>query len=446
MDLLSPSLELVKPREVACSLIPEQSFATPREVYLIDRERKCVVRTIYTTQRKTETTVDLLDDAPRDDPRSAFDWCWLRQRTKPPPCDDPEPLRIADLFAGCAQMSLGASEACRALGRRGDVVLAVDSYPAAAAFCRLQYPTAVVEEARAEQIFSGVLKMGLTLRELQLRRDVGTVDLLIGGPPCQGHSNLNNRSRRHDARNALGFRMVRAAKLFMPRHVVIENVLGIKNDVGHVFSKMRNGLVELGYRVAEAVVRAEEFGVAQRRHRRFLVGTLVDGVDPARALASAGIERRPFMWACGDLEDERDSFMNRHPVPRPQNQRRIEYLFQNDIYDLPPAQRPQCHQAGTAYTSSYGRIAPDQPVQTITTTFQCVGTGRFIHPTRPRPITLREAARLQSIPDFVDFSGLNPTTVAQLVGNAVPPGVLYAIALRLLWEDPYVQGSPSTRP
>lgn len=438
MDLFSSSLDLVKPREGGRSLGSEQSSTTPRENYSIDRKRNRVLRTIHTRTKEVETTVDLLEGAPSDDPQSIFDWCWLRQRTKPVSCDDPKPIRIADMFAGCAQMSLGASEACRAIGRRGDVVLAVDSYPAAVALCRRQYPDAVVKEARVEKILSGVLKMGLNLRELQLRRDVGPVDLLIGGPPCQGHSNLNNRSRRHDARNALGFRMIRAAKLFNPRHVVIENVLGIKNDVGHVFSKMKNGLVELGYRVAEAVVRAEEFGVAQRRHRRFLVGTRVDGVDPAGALASAGIEQRPFTWACGDLEDARDSLMNRHPVPKPQNQRRIDYLFENKAYDLPPSQRPLCHQAGTAYTSSYGRISPDRPVQTITTTFQCVGTGRFIHPTRPRPITLHEAARLQSIPDFVDFSGLNPTTIAQLIGNAVPPRVLYAIALRLLWEDPDV--------
>lgn len=348
------------------------------------------------------------------------------------------------MFAGCAQMSLGASEACRALGRRGDVVLAMDSYPAAAEMCARSHPSAVVRREPIEKIFAGSLRKAFSLRELGLKRDVGEVDLLLGGPPCQGHSNLNNRSRRHDERNPLGFRMVRAASLLKPRHVIIENVLGIKNDVGHVFSKMRNGLVELGYDIAEAIVRAEEFGVAQRRHRRFLVGTRIRGVDPAQALASAGTARRSFMWACSDLQDMRDSFMSRHPVPRPQNQRRIEYLFKHNALDLPPAQRPECHKNGTRYTSSYGRILQDHPVQTITTTFQCVGTGRFIHPTRTRPLTLREGARLQSIPDFVDFSGFNPTTVGQLIGNAVPPKVLYSIALRLLWDDPEIQ-PPSLR-
>lgn len=443
MDLFHTTLEAFSHTQAGRSIPSEGVGPSPRETYRIDERRNRIVRTVYAARRPIETTVEILGGAPLDDPHSAFDWCWLRQNEAPRPRDDERPVRIADMFAGCAQMSLGASEACRALGRRGDVVFAIDSYPAAADMCQRAHPRAVVRREQVERLLGGVLYKPFSLRELGIRREVGEVDLLLGGPPCQGHSNLNNKSRRHDERNALGFRMVRAAHLFQPRHVVIENVLGIKNDVGHVFSKMKNGLVKLGYRVAEAVVRAEEFGVAQRRHRRFLVGTRIAGVDPDRALASVGTVRRSFEWACGDLEDVSDSFMNRHPVPKPQNQRRIAYLFRHGIHDLPSSQRPECHRNGTAYTSSYGRIYTGQPVQTITTSFQCIGTGRFIHPTRPRPITLREAARLQSIPDFVDFEGLNSTTAAQLIGNAVPPKVLYSIALRLLWDDPELQAPTS---
>ena len=173
---------------------------------------------------------------------------------------------------------------------------------------------------------------------------------------------------------------------------------------------------------------------AQRRHRTFIVASRARGVDPAAALMIEKRTPRTFEWACADLVERRDELMSQHPVPKPQNQARIDYLFENELHDLPPAQRPACHRNGTAYTSSYGRIIWDQPVQTITTTFQSIGTGRFVHPRRRRPLTLLEAARLQSIPDFVDFSKLTRTTIAQLIGNAVPPKVLYSIALRLLWD------------
>lgn len=414
--------------------VVSRGAGTSRETYRIDRDRGCVIRTIRTSGGSHESSVPLLEKAPKD-PQSAFDWCWLRQSKAPSAPDDQDPLRIVDLFAGCAQMSLGASEACRALGRRGELVLAVEPFPAAAELCRRLFPSAVVLERRIEKLVGGRLHRPLSKSELIVKDKAGRVDLLVGGPPCQGHSGLNNRSRSSDARNPLGFRMVRAAEILQARHVVIENVLGIKHDRGRVFSRMVSGLKSLGYRVVQGEIWAEHHGVAQRRHRTFLVASKSDRSDLDGIFESARTISRSFSWACGDLVNASDQLMNRAAVPKPQNQSRIDYLFDNDLYDLPPSQRPPCHRNGTDYTSSYGRILRDRPVQTITTTFQCIGTGRFVHPTRRRPITLREGARLQSIPDFVDFSGLNATTIGQLIGNAVPPKVLYDIALRLLWDE-----------
>lgn len=403
----------------------------PRTSYYISHETRRVVRTVHTRQGATSSTVELLPGAPRE-AHSAFDWCWLRQRERPAPCADTDPLTIVDMFSGCGQMSLGISEACRALGRRGNLLLAMDIFPPALTVCQRLYPDARFIGRRIERMLRGSLGAPPSAPERELQARTGKVDFLVGGPPCQGHSNLNNRSRRKDKRNPLGFRMIRAAELLKPNHVVIENVLGIKHDRGHVFTRMRSGLEQLGYRVAEAVVRAEEFGVPQRRHRTFLVGTLVPGVCPTYALSSPQIRPRSFSWACSRLRDSSSSVMDRAPVPMRQNQERIDYLFDHNLYDLPDAQRPPCHQNGTAYTSSYGRIRARKPVQTITTTFQVIGTGRFVHPNHRRPMTLREGARLQSIPDFVDFSEFSASVISQLIGNAVPPKVLYSIALRLL--------------
>ena len=103
----------------------------------------------------------------------------------------------------------------------------------------------------------------------------------------------------------------------------------------------------------------------------------------------------------------------------------FDYLFEKNIYDLPDAERPDCHKNGTSYLSVYGRMRPDRPAQTITTGIGSPGQGRFIHPTRRRLITPHEAARIQGFPDWFLFSleGREPSRkdLAKWIGDAVPP-------------------------
>lgn len=403
------------------------------EHYSIDKRRRRITRTVRHSGESYSSHVRLLKGAPREDLHSAYDWCWLRQPASSPSSEPRGTIRIADLFSGCGQISLGIIEAARALNMNAQVVLAADSDPAATMMCKRLFPLAHILDQKIELVLGGLVGARPSPDELALRSRSGRVDILVGGPPCQGHSDLNNKSRRRDIRNSLGFRMVRAAEILAPRHVIIENVPGIRHDRGRVFYRIRDGLQRLGYHVQTGVLRAETIGVAQRRHRAFIVATkshLGSDVD-LLGVKEVG-SPRTFQWACGDLGNTEDEFMSRHPCPKPQNRQRISFLFANDLYDLPLSERPLCHQTGTNYTSSYGRIHPNLPSQTITTNFQSIGTGRFIHPLFPRPLTLREAARLQYIPDFVDFAGVTTTTAARLIGNAVPPKLSYALALRLL--------------
>jgi DNA (cytosine-5)-methyltransferase 1 len=115
------------------------------------------------------------------------------------------------------------------------------------------------------------------------------------------------------------------------------------------------------------------------------------------------------------------------------NQKRIDFLFDNDIYDLPDSERPKCHENGHSYKSMYGRLHPSRPAQTITTGFGSMGQGRYVHPTMRRLITPHEAARIQGFPDFFDFSlAYKATALRKLIGNAVPPILSAAIVHRLL--------------
>jgi DNA (cytosine-5)-methyltransferase 1 len=104
------------------------------------------------------------------------------------------------------------------------------------------------------------------------------------------------------------------------------------------------------------------------------------------------------------------------------NLRRVKFLFDRNMYDLPNRQRPDCHRNGHSYKSMYGRLHWNKPAQTITTGFGSMGQGRFVHPRKPRMITPHEAGRVQGLPDFLDFSvATKRATLQALIGNAVPP-------------------------
>jgi DNA (cytosine-5)-methyltransferase 1 len=146
---------------------------------------------------------------------------------------------------------------------------------------------------------------------------------------------------------------------------------------------------------------------------------------------------RDLRWAIGDLEDSASSssFMDRPNSPQPHTQRRIDWLFDHDEYDLPDTERPKCHSSKKhTYKAVYGRLRWDRPAPTITGGFDTMGRGRFVHPSRRRTLTPREAARIQFIPGFFDFGAFADRRVAlaDLIGNAVPPKLSYIFALELL--------------
>lgn len=99
--------------------------------------------------------------------------------------------------------------------------------------------------------------------------------------------------------------------------------------------------------------------------------------------------------------DSQDTLMDMPSKPSKDNLKRIDYLFENNIYDLPNEQRPPCHQKGNhTYKSIYGRLHWDEPSQTITSGFYSMCMGRYVHPQLPRTLTAHEAARLQFFPDY----------------------------------------------
>ena len=371
---------------------------------------------------------------PDTDLRAAYDKLWLRTKILPVPNPSRETVRIVDLFAGCGGMTLGVAEAARALGMECECELAMDTHDAALRVYESNFRCKRVSREPVESVFG--LGRGAATGSHDVIRNLAPVDVLLGGPPCQGHSNLNNHSRRHDAKNALFFVMARAAEVLSPEHVIIENVRDIVHDRDGVFDTTRDYLRDvLRYRVTTMVMKAEHLGVPQRRHRMFLIATRRTNVDLNDLVAPFAVpEPRSFAWACADLyEHPENGIYGSSPRRQPETVKRIAWLFENDEYDLPDRLRPPCHQAGDhTYRSVYGRLREDRPSQTITTGFPYMGQGRFVHPRLPRTLTPHEAARLQFFPDSFNFGQLRRSEYGYLIGNAVPPKLTYVVALQLL--------------
>ncbi|KXZ60558.1 putative BsuMI modification methylase subunit YdiO [Microbacterium laevaniformans] len=364
----------------------------------------------------------------------------LRVRTRPRFESGERSLRIVDLFSGCGGLTLGFAQAARVAGLRLDVRLAVDFDPLATTVYARNFPQAErIETESVEALFDGEIGAELSFAEHRTRSSVGDVDALLGGPPCQGHSNLNNHTRRVDAKNGLYLRMARAAEVLRPRMVLIENVPSVvrdRHDGESVVARTERHLQDFGYRTAQRVVSLADLGVAQTRRRHILLAVGSDGPDPSASLdqVTAGVDHHDLRWAIGDLIDTPDTgLFDRRPVPTKTNLERMQYLLTSGDYELPNHLRPTCHQGSHTYKSMYGRLHWDQPAQTITSGYGSIGQGRYMHPDQPRALTAHEAARIQGFPDYFDFSACpNRSALATMIGNAVPPQLGAAILSQVL--------------
>lgn len=345
------------------------------------------------------------------------------------------PVRIVDLFCGCGGITLGCALAAHDLGRSVEIPLAVDFDTAAIACYKANFPQADARCADISTMLESDWQAKLTRTELELRKRIGTVDMLVGGPPCQGHSDLNNFTRRRDPKNQLMQYMARAAVVFKPQSVVVENVVGSLRDSAGIVHSVEAIFREIGYTVNVGILDFAALGVPQRRRRMIMIATKGEEVRLEDVQAKFSIAERTIEWAIKDLSSQpRDLLVDRLAVPQAQTKKRIDYLFDNHLYELPNEQRPACHRDKShSYDTVYGRLRWDRPAQTITSGFYCMCMGRYVHPDQRRTLTAHEAARLQFFPDFFDFTpAQSRTKLAEIIGNAVPPKGSYAVARSII--------------
>jgi DNA (cytosine-5)-methyltransferase 1 len=285
------------------------------------------------------------------------------------------------------------------------------------------------------ELLDGTIGSEPTANEQSLLRQVGTVDVLLAGPPCQGNSDLNNQTRRNDPRNSLYERVARFVELFRPEHILIENVPMATHGKEGAVQRTVERILGLGYHVDCGIVDLSIIGVPQKRKRHIVVASrskVISIRDVIRKYAVAS--PRSVRWAIGDLQNEsHDSIFTTPSRLSIENNHRIQYLYKHSLFDLPNRLRPSCHRDGHSYKSMYGRLRATEVAQTITSGFGSPGQGRYIHPTQKRALTPHEAARLQFFPNFFDFSAARERVpLARMIGNAAPMKLSYVFCLELL--------------
>jgi DNA (cytosine-5)-methyltransferase 1 len=340
-------------------------------------------------------------------------------------------IRTLDLFAGAGGLTLGFGQA----GVGFEPVFAVEVDSAAARTFKRNFGCPV-HDGPIEEI-----------------ETFDPADVIIGGPPCQGFSPLG-RDRDDVSRaelNALWKQYFRAVHQVEPLAFVIENVPEFQRSAqfGNLLELMATDPLLNRYKYGYGVLNAADYGVPQRRRRGIFVAVKDIAIVPwpppptHGPESPAGTPYKTVRDAIGSLalrpthttitvgEDGRqDLHFRRNPTIKSLERYRAVPEGGNrfDLARNRPDLLPRCwadKPAGTA--DVMGRLWWDRPSLTIRTEFFKPEKGRYLHPVADRPLTHREAARLQSFPDDFEFEGTK-IQVARQIGNAVPPSLAAAVA------------------
>lgn len=280
----------------------------------------------------------------------------------------------------------------------------------------------------------------------------GELDCLVGGPPCQAFSVYNHKRGMHDERSHLFKEYLRLVEGLNPRWVIMENVTGITSvSNGEAVKAIVHGLEKLGYFVEYNTLRTEDYGIPQERRRVVFMAnrqgipivwpekthgtpqkpftTILDAIGDLPILSNGednGIQTYPVKPSCEYQETLRGTceLVHNHAAPRLSNIniQRMNHIppggsWRDIPFELLPDGMKKAKRSD--HTKRYGRMMWGKQSSTILT--KCdIHWGAYIHPDQDRSITVREAARIQSFPDWFTFEGSRTEQYIQ-VGNAVPP-------------------------
>lgn len=350
--------------------------------------------------------------------------------------------KLIDLFCGCGGLTKGFWDT-----GRFEIVLANDNDQSAIKSYWLNFDSAS-EHANCGDIID------LVKRNRQM---IPEGDIVIGGPPCQGFS-LLNRNRVGDKRRDLWQYYIDVVRLSNASVVVMENVPQLMDSPE--FTSIIFALRELGFKnIMGHILNAANFGVPEMRKRTILIAakdkvvalpipTHLAKEKIAEIKSFYGYSPKPWQTvrdAIGDLPTPLGTEIRKEKAPLNLHFGRTPTDISLERYRaVPPGGNrfdllqnrpditPQCWiKKKHGGTDLFGRLWWDRPSVTIRTEFFKPEKGRYLHPEQDRPITHREAARIQSFPDDFSFFG-SKTEIARQIGNAVPVKLASAIARRVI--------------
>lgn len=340
--------------------------------------------------------------------------------------------KMIDLFAGVGGLSLGFEQV-------GFETVIANEYDASIA-------EAYIKNRRtSNMVVDDITKLKISETFGKYR---GSIDLVVGGPPCQGYSQKGQRKTINDPRNFLFRYFVDVVKEVCPKYFVMENVPNLLTaEKGFFKQELEKMFTDLGYTINAQVLCAADYGVPQNRHRAFVIGKRGD----TPVAMPKKVDKRTTIWeAISDLAYLESG--EGEPISKYRNEPESDYQIQmrknsTELHNhistkhskvalerlamIPPKGGkeflPPEHLTKSIYSGTWERMDADDISVTITTRFDTPSSGKFTHPYLNRAITVREAARIQSFPDDFHFFGTKTSQMKQ-VGNAVPPMLARAVA------------------
>lgn len=341
-------------------------------------------------------------------------------------------MKVIDLFAGVGGLSLGF------VHDGFDIVLANEKDPEIATSYSKNHPNTImvtgdITKLDFDEVF-GPYK--------------NKIDVIMGGPPCQGYSQKGKRKSVLDERNFLFRYFCKVVEYIQPKYFVMENVPQIlTTEKGYFKQEILNLFEKMGYGTIPDVYCASDYGVPQDRRRAVFIGKKGGYITTLPKKTS----KKTTIWdAISDLnylESGEGSFEQQYRIEPQSDYQKIMrgnsvvlYNHQCTAHNETAMRRmkmvpPGCgrevlppeEMTKSIYSGVYCRMNPDGQAVTITTRFDTPSSGEFTHPYLNRCITPREAARIQSFPDDFIFYGTKMSQMKQ-IGNAVPPLLSKAIA------------------
>ena len=339
---------------------------------------------------------------------------------------------VIDLFAGVGGLSLGFE-------MEGFDILLANEFDHSIA-------TAYKENHKSTNVVVGDIT-SLDLSKV-FGEYVNKIDVVIGGPPCQGFSQKGKRKTINDERNFLFKHYVEVVKFVKPKYFVMENVPNLLTaEKGFFLNEIKGLFKDYGYSIRYGILNAADYGVPQNRRRAIIIGKYLAN-PPELPLPC---KQKVTIWDAisdlaylesgeGEFEQEYRNSPKSDYEKKMRKESKILYnhmatkhsaLALERLSLIPPNAGkevlPKKHITKSVYSGTWSRMKQNDVAVTITTRFDTPSSGKFTHPFLNRAITVREAARLQSFPDTFKFIGSKMSQMKQ-VGNAVPPLLARKIA------------------